>query len=127
MSLNINTLNSSRYSFIQGKGSSGNLAHTKSSQSNGLWREDLHQSMQDARRDVRQQAMPVLLEVQKSQHRNDLFAIYTGQNPNNGVSNRTALNIEQKLERHARNQVLLQAYDEHVGSDVAEPTLNISA
>jgi hypothetical protein len=65
-----------------------------------------------------------MAEVYQSQQLNTLFDIYTGQSTKNVISLQNALAYEQKLERNARNTVLLQAYQDHqseqpVGQQIA--------
>jgi hypothetical protein len=121
--MQINKLNSASYSHISANTTATSTRQTKPDDSHGLWREDLQQQLAATRQQVREFTAPLMAEAYKAQHVQRLISTYTGQSNTSRVFE-NAVQGEQKLQRYARNTVLLQAYqdaqtDTSVGTRVA--------
>jgi hypothetical protein len=124
--MQINKLNSASYSHISANATATSTRQTKPDDSHGLWREDLQQKLAATRQQVREFTSPLMAEAYKAQHVQRLISAYTGQSNSSRVFE-NAIESEQKLQRHARNTVLLQAYQESQTEDDIGTRLVIAA
>ena len=103
----MNTISAISYSHIGRMAASSRLGHSQS-------RPDLWNEAKAARQEVREAAKPVIAEAYRSQQLQSLLDIYAQSSSNDAMRMMDVIKYEQKLERSARNQVLLGAYSENV-------------